>query len=93
MRRPIVSTEHRLFHFGAFGSTVLAFLLLARGPKSEAKTCLSIWLVGLVIEILQCATTATHILEWWDIRDDSLAVLAAYILIQSANAIIEPASP
>jgi hypothetical protein len=83
-----ISKKHRLYHFGSFGFAALTLLLLARGVREEIKHAVFIFILGCLIEIIQCLSSRRHILEWWDIRDDLYAIVAIFCLIQLANLVV-----
>jgi hypothetical protein len=78
-----VLAHHRGLHFLSFGGVALLLLLLARTRYQEIRAVLGVCLLGLSLEYMQ------HLLyrnpmEWWDVRDDTLAVLAAFALYRLA---------
>lgn len=77
---------HRAYHFATFGTTALATLLLTYGFRAEVKGGLAIFGLGCAIEVTQYAVGFSKVLEWWDVRDDSYAVTAVFLLVQVANA-------
>lgn len=74
-------TPHRLYHLLVFGATALLLMAVARSRAGEVTGATATVLMGVGIEFAQ-AVVAHYQIEWWDIRDDTLAVLAAYLLIQ-----------
>lgn len=80
-----VSMQHRLFHIAAFGLTTLGFLLLERSRKGEVILSMLMCVLGCAIESMQSLLSQFRFFEWWDIRDDFYAVVAAFALIQMAN--------
>ena len=74
-----VHTFHRLIHFVAFGGAMLLFLLLARNRRQEILAVAGLCLLGLSIEYAQHRIYG-NVMEWWDVRDDTLAVLGALVL-------------
>jgi heme A synthase len=80
-----VSLQHRAVHFVTFGLTTLLFLMLAERPKDWAKGIAGAVLLGLAIEAGQYAVGLSRVLEWWDLRDDVLAVAGATVVFGVAG--------
>lgn len=84
--RPSVAheaTAHRSFHFLAFGSTAFLLLLIGRSTKQRILGPLGVIALGIAIEYMQNWIFGCP-LEWWDMRDDALAVAAAWLIGQWA---------
>ena len=69
---------HREIHYAAFGGTTLLLLLLCRTRLEEVRVVVAACFLGLSLEYLQ------HLIyhnpaEWWDVRDDAFAILAAFV--------------
>lgn len=75
-------TPHRLYHLVSFGSTALLLLLVASTRAAEIKAVAATILLGTTLEITQYAISHGVLFEWWDIRDDTLGALAAYLLLR-----------
>jgi hypothetical protein len=86
-RPGIVKGFHREIHWAAFaGAAVLLFTLAAtRGQKIVAAS--GIFLLGVSLEIAQNLLYRCG-MEWRDIGDDALAILAAFILYRLAAALM-----
>jgi hypothetical protein len=58
-----------------------AFLLcaLSRNRRQEVRGALAVFLLGLSLEYLQ-HLIYHNAMEWWDVRDDALAILAAFTI-------------
>lgn len=75
------SIPHRIQHAVTFGVAALLLFLLSQSGKQE-------WLAGLIVFCLAVAIeTAQHLLyrnrfEWWDVRDDTIGLLVAALLIR-----------
>lgn len=74
-----VSWKHRGSHFIIFGATTLMLILPARTPKGRAIGLAAGLSFGVGIELAQYLLFIPGI-EWWDIRDDTIASFAAYVL-------------
>ena len=72
---------HRLYHLISFGSTAYLLSLIARDTRERLAAASFVIFLGLTLEFFQ--HIVFHIpLEWWDVRDDTLGVLAAALLIR-----------
>jgi peptidoglycan/LPS O-acetylase OafA/YrhL len=71
-----VHAHHRAVHFAAFGGGAFLLLLLARSRREELRAAIAVCLLGLCLEFLQHVVYG-NVMEWWDVRDDTLAVLGA----------------
>jgi hypothetical protein len=74
-----VPVQHRLYHALAFGATAYLFLLIARGARERLYALLFTIGLAVAIEYLQYRISG-GVFEWWDVRDDSLGVLAAVLI-------------
>lgn len=77
----VALTPHRLYHLLSFGATALLLMLVARTKTGEFGGAFATIVLGVVIEVGQYLSN-DFVLEWWDIRDDTIAVIAALLLIQ-----------
>jgi hypothetical protein len=75
---PVVAM-HRGIHFLAFGSAALLLLLLSRTRYREIRAVAALCLLGLSLEFVQHLVYLKP-MEWRDVRDDTLAALAAFLL-------------
>ena len=78
-RPSLVTSFHPEIHWLAFASTAFLLFVLSRNPHQEIRRAIAVIVLGLSLECLQ------HLLyrnpmEWWDVRDDVLSVLAAFAL-------------
>jgi hypothetical protein len=92
---PVVDVDlHRQIHWLAFGGAALLLLLPARNRRREICAVLAAFLLGLSLEYLQHLIYRNP-MEWYDVRDDGLAILAAlalYRLSGSRHAAPAPAA-
>jgi len=77
----VVTLRHRAVHWLSFGGTAVLLLLLARNRYQEVAATLATIALGCAIEFAQAAIYQGKI-EWWDMRDDTYAALAALALMQ-----------
>ena len=71
---PLVAI-HRGIHFLAFAAGAL-LLLLSRNYRQEIRVVIAVFLVGLSLEYLP-HLIYHKTMEWYDVRNDALGVLAA----------------
>lgn len=69
--------HHRGLHFLAFGGAALLLLLLSRSRRQEIRLVVAVCLLGLSLEYLQ-HLLYRNVMEWWDVRDDTLSVMTAF---------------
>jgi hypothetical protein len=74
-----VHAMHREIHFLAFGGAAFLLLLVTRNRREEIGVVAGACLLGLSLEYLQHLFYG-NVMEWWDVRDDTIAVLAALVL-------------
>ena len=74
-----VLAHHRGLHFLAFGGVAFLLLLLSRNFREGIRVVVGVCLLGLSLEYLQ-HFFYHNVMEWWDVRDDTVAVLAAFAL-------------
>jgi hypothetical protein len=75
---------HRGIHWLAFAGLALVLLLPSRNPRQEIHSVIAACLLGLSLEYLQHLVYLKPI-EWWDVRDDTFAILAAFALYRLAG--------
>jgi hypothetical protein len=75
---------HRSVHLGVFGATALLFLLVAPDRRREAVAALAALALGALIEVTQHLLFGS-VMEWWDVRDDSVGVLVAFALMHGTR--------
>ena len=73
-----VRWQHRLLHIACFALIGLLLVLTARSPKRAVFALLGTIVFGLAIEYGQSFFYGAA-LEWWDIRDDSLAAVGGVL--------------
>jgi NhaP-type Na+/H+ or K+/H+ antiporter len=76
--------HHRGIHWLAFAGAAVLLLLLSRNRRQEIRSVIGVCLLGLTLEYVQ-HLIYRNIMEWWDVRDDALAVLAAFMLYRLAG--------
>jgi hypothetical protein len=76
--KPVVSM-HLGIHLLGFGGAVFLLLLLADNLLREIRAVVGMCLLGLTVELLQHLMYG-NVMEWWDVRDDALAILTAWAL-------------
>lgn len=76
---PVVTLKHRLFHWISFGSTAVLLTLLGRNRYQEVGAAAATVGLGVAIELAQHWIYRSG-MEWWDVRDDTLAALVAVAL-------------
>jgi hypothetical protein len=69
---------HRELHWVAFAGAALLLFVLSRSRRQAIWSTIAVCALGFSLEILQHLIYRNS-LEWWDVRDDSLAVLAAFV--------------
>lgn len=74
-----VKAEHRLAHFGAFGIAALSLAVVAETLPQRVGALTGVLALALAIELLQKAMNGGPI-EYWDVRDDTLAAIAGSAL-------------
>jgi hypothetical protein len=80
-----VELQHRILHFVTFGATTLLFELTAGKRNQEILFGCAAFLLGCVIEATQFGTGLAEVFEWWDVRDDLIATVAALIIYEAAR--------
>ena len=84
---PVVGL-HREIHWLAFGGVAFLLLMVSRNRRQEIRGVIVMCLLGLSLEYLQ-HLLYRHAMEWRDVRDDTLAIvapLALYRLTRSGRA-------
>ncbi len=76
---------HRHIHWLAFAGATSLLLLLSRNRRQEIQGVVATFLLGLSLEYLQ-HFIYRNAMEWYDVRDDALAILAAFTLYRLAAA-------
>jgi predicted membrane channel-forming protein YqfA (hemolysin III family) len=83
---------HRAIHWLAFAGAALLLLALSSCRRQEIRNAVVLVLLGVSLEYLQHVLYRNS-MEWWDIRDDTLAILAAFVLYHFARARKPAAAP
>lgn len=74
---------HQFIHFVAFGSSFLVLSLLATGRREQLEAAFEVMTIGCIIELIQYVVYShRQVFEWWDVRDDAIGVVVAFLLIQ-----------
>lgn len=73
--------RHRVAHVLAFGGAALIWIALGTNGRGEFRGALIVLATGLLIE------TAQHLIykgpiEWWDVRDDTIGILIAALIVR-----------
>jgi hypothetical protein len=76
---------HREIHWLAFAGVTFLLLLLSRNRRQEIRSAIGVFLLGLSLEYLQHLIYRNP-MEWRDVRDDTLAILAAFALYHLVEA-------
>ena len=84
-RPSLVTGFHREIHWLAFAGATFLLLLLSRNRRQEIWSAVGVFLLGLSLECLQHLFYRNP-MEWWDVRDDTLSILAAFALYQFLGA-------
>ena len=71
---------HREIHWLAFAVATFLLLLLCRNRRQEIESAIGVFVLGLSLEYLQHLIYRNP-MEWWDVRDDSFAIFAAFALL------------
>jgi hypothetical protein len=73
--------EHRVVHFVGFGGAELLLLLLAINRRQQAHRIVGMVVLALGIELTQHFVLRGRYFEWWDVRDDVMGILAAFLIV------------
>lgn len=76
---------HRQIHWVAFAGTALLLFALSKTRRREILVACTIFLLGVSLEVAQHLIYRNHV-EWRDVTDDALAILAAYVLYRLTGA-------
>jgi hypothetical protein len=79
----VVPLRHRILHFLSFGLLAL-LLMLAGDMNSRLLVIFAVAALGLGIEFAQHCIFGNNF-EWWDVRDDSLGAIAAFLISRRAE--------
>jgi hypothetical protein len=78
-RPGVVKALHREVHWVAFAGAALLLFALSKTWLREILGACTIFLLGVSLEVVQHLIYRNH-LEWRDIADDGIAILAAFAL-------------
>jgi len=74
--------RHRVAHFLTFGSTALLLVLISETVAEEIWAGFGVVALGFILECSQFAIIGLTEMEWWDVRDDTLAAIGVLLLTQ-----------
>jgi len=74
---------HRGIHLLAFGVGAFLLFSLSRTWRQQALSALATCSLGLLLEYLQHMIYRNP-MEWWDVRDDTFAVVLAFLVMHIA---------
>lgn len=77
------TAAHRIEHAAAFGFLGLLVLPLSRNRVQEWMLALTIAALAATLELAQHLIFRNTVFEWWDVRDDSIGVLFAWLVVRS----------
>jgi hypothetical protein len=81
----IVKGVHSELHWVAFGGAAFLLYCLAETRRQEILRAFSMFFLGLTLEVTQYLMNQYQ-MEWHDVRDDGLAILAAFALYRLTGA-------
>ena len=84
-RPSVVKSVHREIHWLGFAGPAILQFIVSRTRRQEVLSAFAIFLLGLSLEVLQHLIYRNS-MEWLDVRDDGLAILAAFALYHLAGA-------
>lgn len=79
VRPRVMAVMHREIHWLAFAAAALLLLHLSRNRRQELRGVIATLLLGLSLEFLQHIIYG-NVMEWRDVRDDTLAIASALAL-------------
>ena len=77
---PVVGL-HREVHWLAFSGAAFLLFTISRNRRQEIYSAVAVFILGLSLEFLQHLIYRRQ-MEWWDVRDDTLAILIGLALFQ-----------
>jgi hypothetical protein len=83
---------HRGVHGLAFAGVAFLLLALSKSRHQEIRSAIAVCLLGLSLEYLQHLIYRNG-MEWWDVRDDTLAIFAVFALYQLTRVLKSTAVP
>ncbi len=75
------SIIHQVWHLVSFGAAGVMLFALSRNAKQASTAALGIFCLAVAIETSQ-RLLYKHPFEWWDVRDDTIGVALAWMLIR-----------
>ncbi len=76
--------QHEVFHVTAFGGMALVLGLAAPDSRRRHAGVLLAAAIGVSLELMQTRLTQMGV-EWWDVRDDLIAVSIAALLLGTSS--------
>jgi hypothetical protein len=84
-RPSVVKSVHREIHWLGFAMPAILQFIISRTRREEALRGFAIFSVGVALEILQHLMYGIR-MEWVDVRDDGIAILAGFALYHLTGA-------
>ena len=84
-RPGVVKGVHREIHWVGFAGAALLLFALSKTRRREILGACAVFLLGVSLEVLQHLIYRNH-LEWRDMADDGLAIVAAFALYRLTGA-------
>ncbi len=77
-----VPLRHRLVHYLSFGITAAVLILAARNRTHRILGVMTVIVLSFAIEYGQSLVGRVGV-EWWDVRDDTAAACAVFVVLLS----------
>lgn len=77
-----VAPKHRLAHILTFGSTALLLVIISETAAQQLWAGLGVAALGFFLECSQYAFLGLESIEWWDVRDDTIAAIGTLVVAQ-----------
>ncbi len=77
------TTAHRIEHAAAFGLLGLLVLPLCRNRIQEWAAAVGIVSLAAAMELAQHLVFPRTVFEWWDVRDDAIGLVFAWLIVRS----------
>ena len=84
-RPSIVKSVHREIHWVGFAAPAILQFVVSRSRRQEVLSAFAIFFLGLSLEVLQHLIYRNP-MEWFDIRDDGLAIFTAFAIYRLTGA-------
>jgi len=75
------SIVHQVWHVFSFGVAAVTLFALSRNARQVSTAALAIFCLAAAIETSQ-HLLYKNVFEWWDVRDDTIGVAFAWMLIR-----------